>query len=629
MNQDAAGQIDTLLNRGDVFEAYEAAREALIDDPRSQPLRERLARALIRAGAETEALDLLAALLEEGHASGEVLGLEASTRKSRALASADPDVRRDGLARALDRYEQARTAFPEDYWFGVNVATLAFVLGEPERARECARALLPQLASHLADDAWKRRGWALGTEGEARLVLGDEEGAIEAYGRFRDLTAANAAWEMRASALRNARLLLHAEPPLARVEVDAARIEALLQTPPVAIGAGHMIDAPGRVAERFPATLRPAARVVIEEFVARHGVSQGYACLARGTDTLFHEVLSERGVRRFAMVPYRAEAFVADSVADHEDASWVDRFQALWRGADNRCTASRYRFAWDSLCYEFANEVLTGLALLEAEALGTEVVGFALWDGKAGDGQGGAESIVRLWRDRAAPIDVELISPEDLAAGRLQAQPCIDARTPPDSQPPDSEPLDPQSLDPQRAEVMALLFADARGFGKLDEVGNEVFATQFLTLLAKVIQRHDEHIFERNTWGDAVFLAMTDVEAAGHLALDLCSTIVAARPELIAAGLPPELDLRVALHAAPVRVLFDPIRDQPRVSGAQISEAARIEPITPPGHVYASQSFAALSRAREATGFSCRYVGQTELAKNYGREPLYIVEQRT
>ena len=62
--------------------------------------------------------------------------------------------------------------------------------------------------------------------------------------------------------------------------------------------------------------------------------------------------------------------------------------------------------------------------------------------------------------------------------------------------------------------------------------------------------------------------------------------------------------------------------------GANVSRAARIEPITPTGQVYASQTFAALATAEGVKKFRCDYVGQTSMAKKYGAFPTYVVLRR-
>ena len=61
--------------------------------------------------------------------------------------------------------------------------------------------------------------------------------------------------------------------------------------------------------------------------------------------------------------------------------------------------------------------------------------------------------------------------------------------------------------------------------------------------------------------------------------------------------------------------------------GTHVSHAARIEPVTPPGQVFASQAFAALSAAERVRDFACHYVGQTALAKGHGIYPTYHVHR--
>jgi class 3 adenylate cyclase len=92
-------------------------------------------------------------------------------------------------------------------------------------------------------------------------------------------------------------------------------------------------------------------------------------------------------------------------------------------------------------------------------------------------------------------------------------------------------------------------------------------------------------------------------------------------------GLPSELNLRIALHAGPAYACTDPVTRAPNFIGTHVSRAARIEPITPPGQVYASQAFAALAEAQGVTEFTCDYVGQTPLAKKYGTFPTYHVRR--
>ena len=82
------------------------------------------------------------------------------------------------------------------------------------------------------------------------------------------------------------------------------------------------------------------------------------------------------------------------------------------------------------------------------------------------------------------------------------------------------------------------------------------------------------------------------------------------------------------MHAGPAYPFTDPVTQRPNFIGTHVSQAARIEPITPPNQVYASQHFAALAAVVPTRTFHCEYVGQTPLAKDFGTFPMYVVRRR-
>lgn len=65
----------------------------------------------------------------------------------------------------------------------------------------------------------------------------------------------------------------------------------------------------------------------------------------------------------------------------------------------------------------------------------------------------------------------------------------------------------------------------------------------------------------------------------------------------------------------------------PKCIGAHVARAARLEPKTPPGLVYASEAFAALEMLNPIRGFRCDYVKQLDWAKRYGTFPAYVVRR--
>jgi class 3 adenylate cyclase len=148
------------------------------------------------------------------------------------------------------------------------------------------------------------------------------------------------------------------------------------------------------------------------------------------------------------------------------------------------------------------------------------------------------------------------------------------------------------------------------------------FVTRFLNRIAGLM-REAAMPLAVNTWGDGFFATFRGVGEAGRFALKLAEVVETT--DWKSDGLPAEFNIRMALHAGPVFAIRDPVTDRPGYWGGHVSRAARIEPITPPGQVYASQAFAALARDEGECGFACHYVGRTPLAKDYGTFPTYHV----
>jgi class 3 adenylate cyclase len=83
------------------------------------------------------------------------------------------------------------------------------------------------------------------------------------------------------------------------------------------------------------------------------------------------------------------------------------------------------------------------------------------------------------------------------------------------------------------------------------------------------------------------------------------------------------------LHAGPVYSFLEPLQERRNFFGSHVNQAARIEPITSPGNVYASESFAALLLTDGRNRFDCRYVGIIVLPKEFGSYPIYHIKRMT
>jgi len=81
--------------------------------------------------------------------------------------------------------------------------------------------------------------------------------------------------------------------------------------------------------------------------------------------------------------------------------------------------------------------------------------------------------------------------------------------------------------------------------------------------------------------------------------------------------------MRIGAHYGPAYRTLDRITGRINFYGTEVSRAARIEPVTPPGAVFVTEPFAAILVLEAPDAFRCRYVGRIALAKRYGTYPMY------
>ena len=275
--------------------------------------------------------------------------------------------------------------------------------------------------------------------------------------------------------------------------------------------------------------------------------------------------------------------------------------------ADSVTVTSDHRARGSSATFEYANLVLTGMARLRAQALQTDLRGLAVWDGKASAGGAGAAALVRIWQSQDVTLE-QIVLPEVHAI----ASPREVIALPPDEQPAGFS-----------HENRAMLFADAVGYSALSEDQTPNFINQFLGAVADLNARTAQRPEHVETTGDGLYMVFRSVRDAGYYALELNKLVTGI--DWASRGLPGGLNIRIALHCGPVYCGRNPVTGSPLYTGPHTSRTARIEPVTPPGQVYASSAFAAVAAAMGVDDLTMQYIGRIPLAKGYGLLGLYLV----
>ncbi len=402
-----------------------------------------------------------------------------------------------------------------------------------------------------------------------------------------------------------------------------------LPAPDVVAFAGHMVDAPDRALPRFPATLVPAVRAAVREHVARLNTPIVYTSAACGADLIFIEAALDAGAEVNVVLPFDREDFVRTSVAIGGDG-WVERFDAALARAARVIMATDEHYLGDDVLFEQAAMLLEGLSILRGAQLQTIPSLYCVIDATSPGRVGGTQASFDRWTRHVGPPQVlDLARMRTAAAPAGSAVPSV-AQQPAEAPPGKTEPHAGHSAPiaatrPQRS-LKTMLFADFTGFSRVHDAAAPFFQESFWKIAAGQIAASPVKPLLASTWGDALYVVFDAPRNGAAFALSFLENML--EVDWAALGLSEASPIRIALHAGPVFCGFDPIIGRDNYFGSSVTKAARIEPVTPPGMVYASEAFAATLAATGCDEFSLEYIGRMALAKGYGESRIYRLDRR-
>lgn len=584
MDPSGLTEIKLEMRRGDYLAAYDEACRRLTTDAADPGLRYYAVLALARAGATTPAVAEYRArrphLIRQedvGHALWtDCRSLWPRIVKDMALAAA-PSERPRLLRRAARAYRQAYAETGSAYP-GINAATLLALSGAAAEAETLARDLL-QLPELLDPDRLAAAGdyWPLATRAEALVILRRWDEAARSLELFRTLAGPHHG--SVATARRQLSGLLRTIP----AEPDtAARLLSLLRVPRVALCVGADVSP-----EEEGLLAREVAAVI-----ATDEIGTGIGTLWSTGALVMAEQILAGGAELHLVLPFSAEDY-RTYVRTRCPAAEIERRERCLMAATSITEATADGDHPDPHLIGYASSIAAGLAQTRSRHLSTDCIRIE----HDAASRGG-----RTTASRAVPaLHVRIVG-----IGRGQ----------PASRPP------PVQNSPPR-ELCAFLYGDVEGFSKIAESRLPAFLRDFMGEVAGAIERHASAILYRNTWGDAVFLVLSDIAAAAELALAIQERAAFLRRE---GGW--KETLRIALHHGPVFRGWDPVRKAPSYFGTQVSRVARLEPVVMSGAVYVTEPFAAILATEASDRFEAEYVGKRQLAKNYGEHRIYRLTRR-
>ncbi|HEX9932841.1 MAG TPA: adenylate/guanylate cyclase domain-containing protein [Allosphingosinicella sp.] len=571
------------LARGDLMAAFDLAVSGLAAEPASEELCHLQVLALARMGDTEGAMKLFEAS-GLGHSNDpHRRAVGARLLKDRALGLGGGEARRAALAAASEAYHlifrESADPFP-----GINAATLAMLAGRAAEARALAETVLSNRAVAAAGDYYM-----VVTRAEALLLLGRSEEA----GRALEAEAVRASPDHGGRSTSRRQLGLVA----AHLGLGADEQRALLaplEAPAVVHYAGHMFAADAAAEARL--------RREIDAALESEKAGFGYGALACGADILFAEALLARGAELHVVLPFFEDDFLAQSVLPGGE-SWLPRYRACLEGAASLTPATGIRYFGDPEQFGYASRMAMGLARLRARHLCGESVQIVVWDEAATDGPAGTGADVAAWR--TADGRTRVVSSGALDRGLVRPPPAV-------------------ATDHERV-LAAILFTDFVGFSKLAEDALPAFWNGVMRTVADVLDEHEAEVSCRNSWGDALYAVSESASAAAEIALELQARL--ARFDYSALRLEGVGGMRVGVHYGSAYRTLDRITGRTTFYGTEVSRAARIEPVTPPGAVFVTEPLAAILALEASERFDCHYVGRIALAKSHGDFPMYRLQR--
>jgi len=669
---DILDEIDHARRRGDLLRAFDIAWSGVKAFDQNLPLKYQAVLALARTGAHRGAEALYKRWHLNQQSDEDYQALAGRLVKDQALLARGEQ--RAALARRAAQIYESVWRRTQGYYPAINAATLYLLGKRPEPAQRLARIVLDSLATPTAGNPTDVY-YEVASIAEAELILGHLDSLRQTLQQAARLRGDD--WQL-GSTTRNQLLLLCDSLSLPDDLLDP------LQPPACAHFCGHIIGKDDQH-PRFPAAQEARVRRQMEQLIAEHNIRFGFGSAAAGADLMFAEALLDAGGEIHLVLPFEQQEFVQTSVAS-AGPGWLSRFERCIGAAqagDTLFQATLGGYQQDNSLFTYASHIAMGNAHLHAAKLGSRLLQVAVWDGIAPEPESvaGTGSDIECWRRHGGDtLVIDSLDPRRpprrlrarstitthfgtpihptrlrctkgciqrvcaplraLPDGRLDAPKSAviieraltavdsdeqggDAGSNRNARPnaadaPDTGPL------PNR-HLRAFLFGDIQGFTRLREEQLPIFQAKVMGAFAAVLDEFADQLLYRNTWGDALYVVFTEVGDAADCAVRL-QEILATLP-LAQLQLPEGLSLRIGMHYGPVYEDRDQVLRETVCYGTEVSRAARIEPVTPPGEIYATEAFAAALAFDAGERFCADYVGRVQTAKNYGEFRMYHIRR--
>lgn len=628
-------QIATLIATGHMFKAHTLAKKAYNKDPQNKELAQAYALVLLKTGAVEESRKMIYSIVDVqpqlDEATGNMMLVVDDLRKSRIITEGDPELLSGiGLifkeawkyshhCRDLElSRELYLSSFRRDKKTstGMNAAWLSWLTGDDDQAKQLAAEVLKLLPPFGLEASFGE----LIDLAEAQLLLGREDDACKLY----------------EEAMKQRETVHYIDVVTARQQLYFLRDAGfkvpnqaleILVPPTIVVFTGHMIDHPSFQTDLFPLDIEKDISRIITEKLKEIDAKIGYSSASCGADIIFIEALQSLGGEINIILPFSISDFIETNVR-HAGPRWEKRFEKILASAHSVSFACEDKYLGHDMLYRFSNYVMHGSAVMRGKFLTTEPHLMAVWHSRSESMPGGPADFIDRWSNISTLHLIDLDEISNTTGAVETIDPALVTRQQ------GTINFDPFiSKSPDRV-IKSMMFSDLSGYSKLQDEHIPSFL-DFLDKLNKAMEKIGMDLESLNTWGDAVFAVADNAIKIADFGLRYCDIIESLGKKYPEFPFP--IRARISLHSGPVFIAMDPFIKKMNFYGGHINRAARLEPVTTVGQVYATQQFVALLHGetnderneyiqkglKYYERYSTEYVGMISLAKSFGQQEVY------
>ncbi len=584
--QQAIISIETALNQGQVFQAHNLASETRLTFPDNLRISQLLVISLNRLGQPDKAIKIILENVKDGIQDGETMGLLGRTYKDLYKQTRNLDF----LKKSANAYFQGYL-YSKEYYPAINAAGLFLLLNKSSQATQIAKEVVAQIGT-------PQDYWSTSTMGEANLLLGQLDVAVSF---FKQAINNNPKQFGKYQSTFGQLLFLSETIDIPEYILD------LFPKPNIAVFSGHMVDQPDREDKRFPAEIENKVKAALKSKVELLDIDIGFTSSASGSDILFIEVLKEKDAEIKAYIPFRKEDFISTSVsfAGH---GWIKRFENCYDCGPKYLTTEPYMDTPE--LFNHLGKVMMGESMILADHYKTKPIFISVLAPFQKRKLGGTNDLFNLWPYPDSHFNID---PTQFIKNKTEVPSIGKSKAS----------LHAESSDFLR-EMSNILFADILGFSKMPAEDIPAVILKIFAEIKKRMKPFEHRIRVINTWGDAILICHPNTDTLMQIAsvIQLVFNGADRIPDL-----PEGLNIRIALHAGPVFFANDPLTGNANAFGSTINRTARMEPVTLPGLIYASDQFAALLKLENHNNYNFQHVGIIELPKGFGKQEVYSVTE--